>query len=89
MFVDQQNYFKLLNKTFMNVKNLEFLKEGLKYLGFGDKMNADLESKIKEQTTEFKLSLVGEFNKDNIKDRVNYTLDFKNSDQTEMYFLNR
>jgi len=89
MFADQQNYFKLLNKTLMNVKNLEFLKEGLKYLGFGDKMNADLESKIKEQPTEFKLNLVGEFNKDNIKDRVNYTLDFKKSDQTDMYFLNR
>ncbi len=89
MFVDQQDYFKLLNKTLMNVKNLEFLKEGLKYLGFGDKMNADLESKIKEQPTEFKLNLVGEFNKDNIKDRVNYTLDFKKSDQTDMYFLNR
>lgn len=89
MLIDQQDYFKLLNKTLMNVKNLEFLKEGLKYLGFGDKMNADLESKIKEQPTEFKLNLVGEFNKDNIKDRVNYTLDFKKSDQTDMYFLNR
>lgn len=73
----------------MNVKNLEFLKEGLKYLGFGDKLNADLEGKIKEQPTEFKLNMVGEFNKDNIKDRVNFTLDFKKSDQSDMYFLNR
>jgi hypothetical protein len=89
MLHDQQDYFKLLNKTFMNIKNLEFLKEGLKYLGFGDKLNADLEGKIKEQPLEFKLNLVGEFNKDNIKDRVNYTLDFKKSDQTDMYFLNR
>ena len=89
MLYDQQDYFKLLNKTFMNVKNLEFLKEGLKYLGFGDKLNSDLEGKIKEKPLEFKLNLVGEFNKDNIKDRVNYTLDFKKSDQTDMYFLNR
>lgn len=73
----------------MNVKNLEYLKEGLKYLGFGDKLNADLENKIKEQPTEFKLNLVGEFDKHNIKDRVNYTLDFKKSDQSDMYFLNR
>ncbi|MBX2968229.1 MAG: hypothetical protein KF803_02575 [Cyclobacteriaceae bacterium] len=73
----------------MNVKNLEFLKEGLKYLGFGDKLNADLENKIKEQPAEFKLHLTGEFNKDNIKDKVDYTLDFKKSDQTDMYFLNR
>lgn len=89
MLVDRQDYFKLLNKTFMNVKNLEFLKDGLKYLGFGDKLNTDLESKIKEQPAEFKLLLVGEFNKENNKDRVNYTLDFKKSDQTDMYFLNR
>lgn len=89
MLSDKQEYYKLLNNTFMNVKNLEFLKEGLKYLGFGDKLNADLESKIKEQPNEFKLNLVGEFNKDNIKDRVNYILDFKKSDQTDMYFLNR
>lgn len=89
MHTDQDHYYKLLNKTFMNVKNFEFLKDSLKYLGFGDKMNADLENKIKEQPAEFKLNMVGEFNKDNIKDTVNYTLDFKKSDQTDMYFLNR
>lgn len=89
MLNDKHEYFKLLNNTFMNIKNLEFLKEGLKYLGFGDKLNNDLETKIKEQPTEFKLNLVGEFTKEGLKDKVNYTLDFKKSDQTDMYFLNR
>lgn len=90
MLVDQQEYFKLLNKTFMNQKNLEFLKEGLKYLGFGDKMNADLENKIKEQPKEFNLTLTGEFKiPELVNDRVDYKLDFKKSDQTDMYFLNR
>lgn len=73
----------------MNVKNLEFLKEGLKYLGFGEKLNADLENKIKEQLAEFKLSMVGEFNKGDTKEKVNYSLDFRKSDQTDMYFFNR
>ncbi|MBX2956149.1 MAG: hypothetical protein KF846_08330 [Cyclobacteriaceae bacterium] len=73
----------------MNIKNLEFLKEGLKYLGFGDKLNADLENKIKEQPAEFKLSLAGEFSKDDMKEKVDYTLDFKKSSQSDMYFLNR
>jgi len=73
----------------MNVKNLEFLKEGLKYLGFGEKMNTDLENKIKEQPAEFKLSMVGEFNKGDTKEKVNYSLDFRKSDQTDMYFFNR
>ena len=73
----------------MNVKNLEFLKEGLKYLGFGEKLNADLENKIKEQPAEFKLGMVGEFNKGDTKEKVNYSLDFRKSDQTDMYFFNR
>jgi hypothetical protein len=89
MLIDKQEYYKLLNDTFMNIKNLEFLKEGLKYLGFGDKLNNDLESKIKEQPTEFKLLLTGEFARNEIKDKVSYQLDFKKSDQTDMYFLNR
>jgi len=73
----------------MNIENLEFLKTGLKYLGFGDKLNTDLENKIKEQPNEFKLNLVGDFNKGNINDKVSYTLDFRKSDQSDMYFLNR
>jgi hypothetical protein len=73
----------------MNVKNLEYLKEGLKYLGFGDKLNADLENRIREQPAEFKLKLAGEFNRGDFKDHVGYTLDFKKSDQTDMYFFNR
>jgi hypothetical protein len=89
MLSDQHEYYKLLNNTFMNVKNLEFLKEGLKYLGFGEKLNADLENKIKEQPAEFKLSMVGEFNKGDTKEKVNYSLDFRKSDQTDMYFFNR
>ena len=89
MHSNQHEYYKLLNNTFMNVKNLEFLKEGLKYLGFGEKLNADLENKIKEQPAEFKLSMVGEFNKGDTKEKVNYSLDFRKSDQTDMYFFNR
>lgn len=73
----------------MNVKNLEYLKESLKYLGFGDKLNADLEKNIKDQTAEFKLNLIGEFTRDGQKERVYYALDFKKSGQTDMYFLNR
>jgi hypothetical protein len=90
MLYEQEIYFKLLNKTLMNVKNLEFLKDGLKYLGFGDKLNTDLENKIKEQPKEFSLRLSGDFNQTGmVKDRVDYKLDFRKSDQTDMYFLNR
>lgn len=71
----------------MNLKNLEFLKEGLKYLGFGDKLNSDLENKINQQPAEFKLHTTGEFK--GSTDQLAYTLDFKKSEQTDMYFLNR
>ncbi|MBS1508530.1 MAG: hypothetical protein JSS79_17975 [Bacteroidetes bacterium] len=73
----------------MNPKNLEFLKDGLKYMGFGEKLYADLEAKINQQPTEFNLSLQGEFKKDGVTEKVDYKLDFKKSDQTDMYFFNR
>lgn len=73
----------------MNTKNFEFLRDGLKYMGFGDKLNADLEKQITQQPAEFNLTLQGEFKKDGISDKVDYRLDFKKSDQTDMYFFNR
>lgn len=73
----------------MNTKNLEFLKESLKYLGFGDKLNVNLEDQIKQQPAEFKLNFAGEFDKDSSKKNIEYTLDFKKSDQSDMYFLNK
>lgn len=72
----------------MNQKNVDFLKESLKYLGFGEKMNAELEGKVKAQPAEFQLAMSGEFGK-GVKDRVDYVLDFRKSDQTDMYFFNR
>lgn len=73
----------------MNEKNLNYLKDSLKYLGFGDKLNKDLEENIKEQPKAFKLELIGEFNTGDRKDKVSYAIDFKKSDQSDMYFLNR
>lgn len=73
----------------MNTKNLEFLKDSLKYLGFGDKLNVELENKIKETPTAFQLPLIGEYTNGNKKETVNYVLDFKKSDQSDMYFFNK
>jgi hypothetical protein len=89
MLADQVEYYKLLNKTFMNIKNLEFLKESLRYLGFGDKLNTDLEANIKQQPAAFQLSMTGEFKSGEKKDQVQFSLDFKKSDQTDMYFFNK
>lgn len=73
----------------MNQDNLKFLKDRLTSLGFGDRLHADLEKAIQQQPAEFKLTLNGEFNNNGVKEKVDYSLDFRKSDQTDMYFLNR
>ena len=57
MDTDLVHINNFLNTTFMNENNLQFLKDGLKYMGFGEKLHADLESKIKEQPADFQLTL--------------------------------
>lgn len=68
----------------MNQNNLDYLKKGLKYLGFGEQLNEKLENEIKKQPEHFQIPAVGDF-KDS---EVHYNLDFKKSNQTDMYFFN-
>lgn len=78
-------YEKLIIIKFMNTQNLEFLQSNLKYFGFGDKLNEALEKSISEQQKEFQLKLeIPHFN-----NKMDYTLHFKRSDSTDMYFFNR
>jgi hypothetical protein len=69
----------------MNQKNLEYLKDGLKYLGFGEGLYDKLTSEIKTLKSEFQLHTQHEYG----KDKISYTLDFKKSDQSDMYFFNK
>lgn len=69
----------------MNQKNLDYLKEGLKYLGFGEGLNEKLTENIKQQKEQFQLKTVNEYG----PDKVNYVLDFKKGDQSDMYFFNK
>jgi hypothetical protein len=72
----------------MNKENADFLKERLFFLGFGDKLNAELEKKMQSGEERFKLPMVAEFTKGDKKDIVEYSLDFGKSKQNDMYFLN-
>lgn len=72
----------------MNKENVDFLKDRLFFLGFGDKMNAELEKKIEQQPEKFTMSMQGEFSKGEQKNIVDYSLDFSRSKQNDMYFLN-
>ncbi|WP_276374272.1 hypothetical protein [Chryseolinea sp. H1M3-3] len=69
----------------MSEKNLEFLKDALKYLGFGEGLNEKLTENVKSEKPEFQLGTVNTYG----KDKVSYSLDFKRSDKADMYFFNR
>jgi hypothetical protein len=69
----------------MNTQNLEFLKKSLLNLGFGEKLNADLEKQISAKSPEFNLTTSHEFN----QKKTDYTLHFKAGDNQEMYFFNK
>ncbi len=69
----------------MNQKNLDYLKENLKYHGFGEKLYPELQKNIEQGFPEFKLSMQNEYG----KDKLNADLYFRRSDQSDMYFFNR
>ncbi|MEO7988613.1 MAG: hypothetical protein ABI663_03670 [Chryseolinea sp.] len=73
----------------MNEQNAEFLKERLFYLGFGDKLNAELEKNMKAGKEQFQIPFQGEFSKGDKKDVVDYQVDFSKSKQGDMYFVNK
>ena len=69
----------------MNAKNLEFLKEGIKYLGFGEGLNNKLTEEVGSGKGEFQLRTENQYG----RDTVSFALDFKKSDQSDMYFFNK
>ena len=73
------------NFTNMNEKNFDYLKDQLKYTGFGESANTDLKEKMQQQSAEFKIFHKQDFG----QDHAVATLHFRKSDQSDMYFLNR
>lgn len=69
----------------MNQKNLDYLKEGLKYLGFGEGLNDKLAENISKKPDQFQLKTENQYG----NDKVNYVLDFKKGSESDMYFFNR
>lgn len=73
------------NLNAMNEQNLNFLTTNLKYLGFDEKVTEQMSRKIAEQAPDFKINTqVQHFN-----NSMDYTLHFKKSDQSDMYFFNK
>ncbi|MBY0481286.1 MAG: hypothetical protein K2Q21_08020 [Chitinophagaceae bacterium] len=77
----------LKNKTIiMNAENLEYLKNQLLFLGFGEGLNSKLESKMKEGKPEFTLDASTEFGTDKMQAVIHFRHSEK--DGKEAYFCN-
>ena len=68
----------------MNEQNLEYLKDNIKYMGFGEKLNEQLENNLKQGKDDFQLDFKAEVNKKPFE----ASLHFRKSDSSEMYFFN-
>lgn len=78
-----------LNTKTMNQKNLEYLKDQLKYTGFGETFDAELKENMMKGDKDFKIMHTGIMNNGlPNKDTLTVELNFKKSEQTDMYFFN-
>lgn len=68
----------------MNNENLQYLNDNIKYLGFGENLQTELEKNINEGKQDFQLHHRTEFNNKPFE----ATLNFKKSDKSDMYFFN-
>ncbi|MEN0053574.1 MAG: hypothetical protein AAGC65_07885 [Mucilaginibacter sp.] len=87
-FVNFEDVLMDMKKTQLNEQNFEYLKTGLKYLGFGDNLSYALEVRLKEGSDKFTLGASAAFPTPTAKDMVNYELRFSKSKSTDNYFLN-
>lgn len=69
----------------MNEKNFDYLKDQIKFTGFGEGLEKELKDKMQKQTPEFQIAHKAKFGNDDLV----AVLHFKKSDQTDMYFFNR
>lgn len=79
----KDNFLKIKFET-MNTKNYDYLKDNIKYMGFGDKQNETLGQLMKEGKEAFQLIFSTEINKKTFE----AVLQFRKSDNSDMYFFN-
>ena len=68
----------------MNDKNFEYLKDQLKYTGFGEAMEGELKNNMEQLQAAFSLKHDTFYG----NDHVSAELHFKKSEQTDLYFFN-
>jgi hypothetical protein len=68
----------------MNEKNFDYLKDQVKFTGFGQDLESQLKANLAKAQTEFQLKHSAVYG----KDELSSVLQFKKSNQTDMYFFN-
>lgn len=68
----------------MNMTNLEYLQDQVKYTGFGDQLKEKLQEAIEKGGAEFKLDFQTKFG----SETIDAELSFSRSKSTDMYFFN-
>ena len=68
----------------MNEKNFDYLKDQVKYTGFGEALEGELRQNIEQQQPAFSLKHDAYYG----DDKVSAELNFKKSEQTDLYFFN-
>ena len=72
------------NISIMNEQNFEYLKDNIKYMGFGEKLFSELENNLKTGAPQFQLHYAAEVNRKPFE----ATLNFRKSDNSDLYFFN-
>lgn len=79
----KDNFLQIKFET-MNTNNYDYLKDNIKYMGFGEKQNETLGQLMKEGKESFQLTFSTEINKKSFE----AVLQFRKSDNSDMYFFN-
>lgn len=82
---EKQQYINTQKTYIMNQKNFEYLKDQVKFTGFGEGLENEMKERMQKQTPKFLLLHQGGFG----KDETISTLHFRKSDQSDMYFFNK
>lgn len=80
----RNNFLSFENFKVMDQENFDYLKDNIKYMGFGEKLHESLEEHIKKQNDSFQLHFKAEVNKKPFE----ATLHFRKSDSSGKYFFN-
>lgn len=82
--MEEKQFVNEQKQNVMNMKNFEYLRDQVKYTGFGEGMENDLKKAIEQGQPEFRLKHQAQYG----NDQVFADLHFSKSKQSDMYFFN-